>query len=59
MSSPTRGTVQGSPLDEATLARMDAWWRAANYLAGTTPTSVAARACRKVRDWQWEPRPSA
>jgi xylulose-5-phosphate/fructose-6-phosphate phosphoketolase len=29
----TRSTIKGRPLDKAELARIDAWWRAANYLS--------------------------
>jgi len=29
----TRSTVSGRPLDRASLARLDGWWRAANYLS--------------------------
>src|SRR5687767_5298315 len=33
LTAATRSTVEGSPLDPDELARIDAWWRAANYLA--------------------------
>ncbi len=32
-TEPTHSTVTGEPLGEAELARIDAWWRAANYLS--------------------------
>src|SRR5262252_9291007 len=30
---PARSTVQGTPLNESELRRIDAWWRACKYLA--------------------------
>ena len=30
---PARSTVQGAPLDAETLQKMDAYWRACNYLS--------------------------
>ena len=31
--APTKSTIKGHPLAKAELARIDAWWRAANYLS--------------------------
>ena len=33
LTGPTRSTVAGAPLADDELARIDAWWRAANYLS--------------------------
>ena len=33
LTGPTRSTVEGAPLAADELARLDAWWRAANYLS--------------------------
>ena len=32
-SEPTKSTITGRPLGKAELGRIDAWWRAANYLS--------------------------
>ena len=32
-SEPTKSTVKGRPLAKGELSRIDAWWRAANYLS--------------------------
>jgi len=32
-TEPTKSTIKGRPLGKAELARIDAWWRAANYLS--------------------------
>ena len=32
-SPPTRSTIADTPLDATTVRRIDAWWRAANYLS--------------------------
>ena len=32
-TEPTTSTIKGRPLEKLELGRIDAWWRAANYLS--------------------------